>query len=991
MTFAASLCCVILPLLQQPQDKPRVPNLQIKLPPAERAEPQGRGAAPAQRSQSESERFRRDLAELTGNFTKVEQKLLDIGQRYPDLESLTIEVLRLARAQELAQVAQVAQRYGTTKVGDELKFQLLTRPLGDATKAAVDAMVGIYARDPQQNPNAALGELVQSRITGVRRFAIEALAARATAAELPFALELTSDRSLDLQLRGVDLLRAIHDQGALDRMVELLSRDPVLAGHTCAALIGLRGVAVPSLLRLLREPAIDRGFCYAAFALAEIGVRQGQCLLEPVMAPGLVAKLGDRDPLARTLAAVALADFAHYQPGGGGPGCPDAAILDVLVEIADGSAMVANLDLLRQPIELRLQQFAGRIGGEALGWKAWWQQQRADFVGIRARVGIDSGNAAHCLVALRQERGQVRLLAEGLADQPAVPGVQDVLLSAERMRELVEALLTAGFGSPEATVRNPAGLPLVRALQIRLPAARMQMVATIGEQPAFDALAAVVQRFFDEELWQLYRHPVDEPDRAAFWRAECRWRAANPDPVARGRRLVGRVVANWSVLTTSLRARAVEYLFAAPNRRELLDEETGAKLLAIVAAAGGFGEMERHLLELAAIAPGDRVWRDAIELATKLASQPAEGASAGGTAGPVAAAPRDAGKPNPVRIVFGVLGADAILLALADARPAVRRVAVEEVVRTRDLRAAARLVELLGDADPAVQVAAANGCGQLPVPESSRRLIELIATETTPAPVRREALRSLGRVGGPQAFAVLDRAVLAPSAEDKEAALRGLGELRDARSATLLAELAVSGHGKDLGSLARFYLQRMGGTLAVPALRHQLRAVADPAIRTHLVLLLGGYQDPEVAPQLMDLLSAPQYQTEAAVALSCTTGVDLLNQSDRVGAFAAFWRRQRTEPQWQWLLDGLRVAEVPTVLRPELFAPGMGLAPVPELARLLVECKQAHLRVLASAVLREVAKVDYGVISMQSTAEVCESIASRYRILVETEKAALGK
>lgn len=990
MTLAASLCCALLTCWQAPQEKPRVPNLQIKLPAEQRPEPQGRPAPAAQRPAGELERFRRDLAALTGSYHKVEQKLLEIGQGYLDLEALQIEVLRTARAQELAQVALVAQRHGTTAVGDEIKFQLLTRPFGDATKAAVDALAAVYDRDPQRQVNAALGELIRGRVTAVRRPATDALAARATPAELPFALELTADRSLDLQLRGVDLLRAIHDEGARERLVALLSREPVLAGYSCSALIGLQAAAVPALTKLLREPAVDRGYCYAGFALAEIGVRLGRCLLDPAMAPGLVARLGDRDLLARALAAVALADLAYHQPGNAVVGCADAVIIDALVEVADGATAVANLDLLRRPVEQRLQQFAGRMSGESLGWRAWWQQQRGDFVGIRAAIGIDGANAANCLVVLRQERSQIRILAEGLADQQPTPGALEVVLSAARMRELVEGLLTAGFATAESAMRNPNGLPLVRSLQIRLPAARMQVAAAIGEQPAFDALAAVVLRFLDEELWQLYRHPIDEPDRAAFWRSESRWREANPDPIVRGRRLVGRVLANWAVLSPVLRARAVEFLLAAPARREMLDADSAAAMLAIVAASSQFGDLERHLLELAATAPGE-AWRDALELAARLAAAPSAAAASPANQPNAPTQPSQNQPPNPVRAVFGVLSAEAVLQALGDPRPAVRRVAIDEVVRTRDLRAGPRLVEMLTDADPGVQRNAVHACGQLQVADSSRALIDLITADATAPPVRREALRALGRVGGPQAFMVLDRALLASATEDKEAALRGLGELRDARAAHLLAELAVSGHGKDLGSLARFYLQRMGGTLAVPALRHQLGMVAEPAIRTHLVLLLGGYQDPTVIPQLMDLLASPQHQTEAAVALSCTTGVDLLNQSDRAGAFAAFWRRHRGEPQWQWLIDGLQAAEVPSVLRPEHFAPGAGLLPVPELARLLVDCKVAHLRVLVAAVLRETAQVDYGVISMQSTAEVCESIASRYRILVETEKAALGK
>src|SRR5690606_15460399 len=129
----------------------------------------------------------------------------------------------------------------------------------------------------------------------------------------------------------------------------------------------------------------------------------------------------------------------------------------------------------------------------------------------------------------------------------------------------------------------------------------------------------------------------------------------------------------------------------------------------------------------------------------------------------------------------------------------------------------------------------------------------------------------------------------------------GLGELKDPRAAHLLADLAVAMHGKDLGTLAKFYLQRLGGKLAVPALRQQVTLTKDAKLRAELVLLLGNYQDPQSVPDLLDLLRDPANAAAAATALSATTGIDVVGAADRVAAAEAWWRQQKEAPQWRWL------------------------------------------------------------------------------------------
>lgn len=954
MTLAACLLsfCAIVPL----------PQGDLRLPPAR--QPVTR--APEQRPLSEIERFRRDLTELQGPGPRVEAKLQDMAFAYPVIEPLILDVARSARANEMADLMVAARRFGGTtggaRIADELLFQLLARPLGDATRPVVETMAVLQGDGAKK----ALQECVRGRIAATRRAAMELLVTMATAEDLHFALQLSSEQTLDLQLRGIDLLVAVPDERARARLVELLSKDPALAGAACAALVRLGNASVPQLQRLCAEPPVDRGFAYAAFALAEIEQATGRPVVPEAAAPALLTRLKDGEPLTRSLVAVPLADLGYR----GARLDADDRLVEALIEVVAPRQFVPNLELLRRPAEQRLLRTTGRllVAADGLPWREWWQAQKGTFIGMRASIEVDAAALPFAVVALQDPQRQLRFLAEGLADAVPVPGATEVLLTAEQMRELITALQQAGFGEP-AAMRTTSGLSPVRSLTLQVPNGRSQIAVPNGEWPVFDALVRTLDQQLDAQLWQLYRNPTDEPDRAAFWRAERRWREAHADPLAHGRRFAQRLVGHWPSLSPQLRARGIERLLADPQRAQLLGEEDGAATVAMLSARPHLEELDLRLLELAAAAPGDSVWRQCVALAAS--------ATGGGRAA--------------VRSVFAVLGVDAVLQALADQDAVVRRAAVEETMGVRDLRAAPRLVELLDDGDLDVAVMAARACGQLQLPNAQAPLIAKITADATDPSLRRECLRSLGRVGGTQAFAVLQRALSAPVREDKEAALRGLGELRDARAAHLLADLAVVSHGRDLGDLARYYLQRMGGTLAVPALRAQLQIVQDPAIRDQLVLLLGSYQDAATVPDLMDLLRHPEHGPAAAGLLASATGTDLLNAEDRIGLIESWYRAHRNEAQWQWLLNALRANDEATTLRPEQFAASAGFGAVPELARLLVEARTPRLRVLCAAVLRTVTNEDFGVVAPDTSAEVREGIAARYRLLAENARAAQGR
>lgn len=132
MTLAATLLLSLAPQV--------FPGGDIKLPPKKPTVSEQRDVRPV----GELERFRRDLVDMHGPRVKVDAKLEEMGRAYPKIEGLILEVARTAKEREMEHLMPVARRFGrtsgTSRVADELLFQLLARRLGGATRAVVETM-----------------------------------------------------------------------------------------------------------------------------------------------------------------------------------------------------------------------------------------------------------------------------------------------------------------------------------------------------------------------------------------------------------------------------------------------------------------------------------------------------------------------------------------------------------------------------------------------------------------------------------------------------------------------------------------------------------------------------------------------------------------------------------------------------------------------------------------------------------------------------------
>lgn len=944
----------VLALLAAAALAPQNPSLRLPDPP-----PKPGTAVAVQRPLSEVERFNRHVSRLRASPVEVERTLQAIAQEFPDVEALILQRLGVALPHELLDLMIAARRFSSPRIADELQFQLLARPVGDATR---DLLETLFALKGQNGPDA-MRECVRGRIAGVRRTATEILARVARPEDLDFALQLVDDQLLDLRLSGVELLAALREPRAKQRLVQLLAKEPTLAGAACAALLRDVEGARAELEAVLAQPPIDRSFHYAAFVLAATD-RDGTQLPPAAAVPSLQNALGSPDTLARSLAAVALGEMCYH---GAADAADDATVVAALLDVVAAERFVPNFELLRRPAEHALHRLTGRTGTEAVGWRAWWADASRNFAGLRSRLSIEGDRAASAVLSLRDDRRHVRILGEAMADLPPVQGALEYVFEAPRLVELVSAMQMAGFMKPGA-IEVPSGLALARSIELSVGDGRTQVAAPLQAVPAFEALVAIVDRATEPELWQLLRHPIDEPERGAFWRSEKRLRAAQNDPRENDRRSLQRAIRAWSVAAPVQRRMLLAWMLTLPRGGAWIREEDGRALIALVAAAPQFGDDEMVLLELAAGAPGDTVWRECVDQAARA-----------GTRTRVA-----------VDRVFAVLGADRLLQALGDERAEVRRAAIDQVVAVRDLRAQEQLVRMFDDPEPGVRRAAVFACGQLKLAVARAPLVQRIADQDTDPALRRDAMAALGRIGGEGVFSVLQRALASPVQADRDAALRGLGELRDERAADQLASIFTASLGQPSAELARVYLTRMGTHLAVPALRKQLET-QNTEVRAEVVLMLGACQDPQVVPDLVDLLQRRRDTLLVSGMLAGTTGLDLDSVADPVFAVDEWWRAHRLEPQWRWLLQALERDKVKHSLEEAQFAPSAGLVALPELARIMVEAEHGRLRVLASAVLRAQAGEDLGTLTPSTPIEVRQNIAAKYRELYESARAAQGR
>jgi hypothetical protein len=253
-------------------------------------------------------------------------------------------------------------------------------------------------------------------------------------------------------------------------------------------------------------------------------------------------------------------------------------------------------------------------------------------------------------------------------------------------------------------------------------------------------------------------------------------------------------------------------------------------------------------------------------------------------------------------------GREAVRAAAHDERSLLRVVAAGALARGAEPQDVELLRGLLDDPVPQVELAAVRAVGTGPVEELRTEV--LVRARVAEGELRAAALEATGRLGGENA---LDALVIGLSENDLTIAVgaaRGLAELADPSTASLLVSLLGRSGDDPLIAPARAGLLALGER-AWPDL---LRAVNTPGSRARreAALLLSVQGVPQAAPALMRALDADPQDERVAAELCVLTCVDLRGEPDPPAAWWSWWSAVVHDDGLAWLLAGLEREGLPT-------------------------------------------------------------------------------
>ena len=210
---------------------------------------------------------------------------------------------------------------------------------------------------------------------------------------------------------------------------------------------------------------------------------------------------------------------------------------------------------------------------------------------------------------------------------------------------------------------------------------------------------------------------------------------------------------------------------------------------------------------------------------------------------------------------IGDPASNALLFALQDTRPEVRRLAAKALGQIGDIRAIDFLIALLGDPDRGVRATAAIALGNYRHPMAAQKIMDAYPKAGVSA--RMDLIFALAHINDILAVPFLIQHAKDPEPDIRAAIMLALGKLRDAR--------------------------------VIPSLLLGIQD-SDEITRANAAYSLGMYYSPEVVDALIKALADPaQRVREAALeSLSTMTGVNYGNDQKK---WQTWWREQRQQMQ----------------------------------------------------------------------------------------------
>ena len=945
--FGSSALAQDPPVVAPPTKKGRITlpgNLRLQAQQQDRSE----------RVRNDPAQFHRDVIDLRRSKSlkpQDEEVLMQVLERdYDEPAIMAVALAATSKADLVHGLMKVVDRFGDARDAAELHFQVLTKPLGQATGRVIETIV----RKSGSSAKEKLFDYMSSKYSPVRQAAVKQLPRFLTEEDVPRILELTRDRKSDIRRKAVGVSAKLDSEELRTRLLQMLEQDSAVAGDVCRALIESGVRVVPDLVELLEKPARSRAFGYAAFALASLERQTGSEFLTSEMIPHLRRELVGDDLMLRSTSAIALGTLTHRSTGSSDD---DSAIVEGLLLLVAPDDFVTSLKLLQSVAVEVLERFSGQRQLRGQAWRGWWAVNQEGFVGLRGSLEITPENGGRSL--LLWSAGEYLLAFHGeevpVSDVP--PDFDSYILTPEHMVDLVTELRGQGFMSDLERPVDPNAWTLNLSVDSSRVSARFQ---SGGAGVAIHrSIAAVAYR----EMWQQYRDVSTHPDPLEFWREDLRWQRENPGET--DRRLVQRILSRLPSLDHAGRDRALSDLQTVRGLADLITEADGVDLVEIASAIEVVDTSDFRLLEIALLAPGDLIWRRALEvLDLKTEGNSAEVAAS----------------------LFRLLGMDRVVIAIQHPSRAIALAAMQYLAASNHQAAVPALMDRMLDSDLAVRQTAIYALGTLKAEEAREGLIE--QELEAPPRIRRELWIALARIGGPGVMTILRRAATEPDLDDRRAALAAMGFTKSPEMAEILAARYAK-RGVEVELLvhqAEASLRQLGTPLAIPALQPHLQMESGVA-RRQIVLLLGEFNDPMVVLDLIDLQRDALSERLAARFLSETTGVDLRGINNRIAHMNAWFAENRSKTQAAWYLEALRRAQVPTSLNVFSLTPGSGVAAVPELSRLLTEINEPHLVAMTGAMLRAASGKDFTRGIRNADKDGLLAMAERYRIHAATVQA----
>jgi HEAT repeat protein len=923
------------------------------------------------RAAEDDVRFLRDLRPLqrsrSGSESRQQAILQRLGQEHTDVAGRCLRLMRSEDPDMVHALMLALQFYGGPEHAEELQFQLLTRPLRSATEVVMETMA-VLARDGAADRLLACLEANRS---AVRHHAAAALSGRLRPEHQDRILDLSLGRDVDIQLKSLRLLGELPPTPAvLRRLGDALGEEPRCAEAAVEAFIALGPDHVADLQQILRQPALGREFGYAALVLAMLEERQpGVELVTEDMVASMRAELDVPDAFQQGAVSAALAGLAWRSDDATGAVHDDAAVVDQLIHVVAPTEFVPHLAMLGTVARPRLTLLTGQdLGVDGAAWRAWWEGVRAGgepFVGARSRVACTEVEAPRATLTWRTP-GRELVLRGPETDAPATS--ESYVVAPAELAAIVADLERLGFMRGHEPGRSA---PDARSLELQVGGLRVR--SDPDTSPAvLDRFAARIGRTASAETWQRYRDAAIEPDPVALWRQESDWLAAHPEPAVRAARLKDRIIRILGASTDGNRtAEAVADLLAIDGLDALLSEADGARLVEAAAAMPDWNGPAFRLLELALLAPGEDTWVRILALAAERDERTGSGS---------------------LLRLFGLAGPDRVLAALEAPSVAVRLAAMDEVSRLLDLRAEPKLVACAADSEQPLELrrAAVYALGRMRARDASAPLQDLLADDGLDAGLRRTTWVALARIVGDGALPILRDAGLSPDPADRRTIVEALGAMGTAAAARELATVFSLAGDDVLGSLALGELRRLGDRIASPVLVPLLDA-RDAGVRSAAALQLGDFQHPAAFPELYLLLQEDDSRIRIMAAIAGITGQNVTDRNDRLEHLSRWYADNRGRSQGEWLLAALDENGITHRLTALDLVPDAGVACVPELTRLILECEQPWLRSLSARLLRVATGQDQG--TLPPLADEAQRLAycERYRFLYEASRASGGR